>query len=609
MKMSQNINIIKLAKGNEIFFENYSIFLENNTHLQLIELEQYVSIDRDFISFLANKDDSAKFGDHARIINFVDMRSGLAENEKNIGKTLFYFGKWPSFSLKFLQKFFENKIEKIVLYSSHDNKFKIITSKKFYIFSIILRIIEKLMLKSTYLFFEKIWRRLWRMNRRQIIKSTISASEKQWKATFSYALHNHLPTLQSVNLAPRIILACGSLAAGGAERQASFSALGIKRRFADTSVVCTSLDGNAGFFAPELVNAGIRLDQLPPLSTSSLADLTYARYFRMRQAIAGDDAFTKEIFRFAQFFWQERPDVVHTWLDWTNCTAGLGALIAGVPRIVLSCRSLSPLHFDFHQNFMRPAYRHLLAHPRVRLLNNSVAGAYDYTAWLGINQEQTGVIPNAVDTTHFTEATDEEVSAFRREFAIPDASPLVGSVFRINEVKRPKLWLEIAAAVAARRPDARFLLVGDGDIEAVRAQAQDLGIAERLILTGRRRDVAVALKAMSCFLLTSRVEGFPNVLLEAQLAGLRVVTSKVGGAVETFADPNLSGYAVDSQDVGAYAQKILDVLDDHVLLARCRTELPQAVRQRFAFDTMINRTLEAYGLGQDRQTKSLNRRM
>ena len=67
-------------------------------------------------------------------------------------------------------------------------------------------------------------------------------------------------------------------------------------------------------------------------------------------------------------------------------------------------------------------------------------------------------------------------------------------------------------------------------------QAAGLGLADRFVFPGQVRNVADYLACLDLFMLTSRVEGLPNSLIEAQLAGVPVVTADVGGAGETFED-------------------------------------------------------------------------
>ena len=107
---------------------------------------------------------------------------------------------------------------------------------------------------------------------------------------------------------------------------------------------------------------------------------------------------------------------------------------------------------------------------------------------------------------------------------------MLGSVFRMSEEKRPLLWLDVAANVAAQRPDAHFVVCGDGPMrDEMRTYAAELGIADRVHLPGAQSNIGSWFKLMDVVMLTSRHEGLPNVLLEAQSLGVPVVAPDVGG--------------------------------------------------------------------------------
>jgi glycosyltransferase involved in cell wall biosynthesis len=116
--------------------------------------------------------------------------------------------------------------------------------------------------------------------------------------------------------------------------------------------------------------------------------------------------------------------------------------------------------------------------------------------------------------------------AIRRSLGIPARDLVLGHVGRFDQVKNHPFLLETAKKVISRRADTWLLLVGDGPLrEKICAQAKDLGISGRVIFTGARADVPELLAAMDVFLFPSHYEGLPLALVEAQVAGLPVVTS------------------------------------------------------------------------------------
>jgi glycosyltransferase involved in cell wall biosynthesis len=111
----------------------------------------------------------------------------------------------------------------------------------------------------------------------------------------------------------------------------------------------------------------------------------------------------------------------------------------------------------------------------------------------------------------------------RAEFGIPEHAFVVGHVGGFLPMKNHTFLLDVAQHVCAAKPEAHFVLVGDGPLRnAMEIKAEKLGIARNVRFVGIRDDVARLMKGlMDAFLFPSRYEGFPVALMEAQAAGLR----------------------------------------------------------------------------------------
>ncbi len=169
---------------------------------------------------------------------------------------------------------------------------------------------------------------------------------------------------------------------------------------------------------------------------------------------------------------------------------------------------------------------------------------------------------------------------------------------RFSEEKRPFLWLKVAAAVLRQRRDVTFLMIGNGPLhQGVAAAAQLNGVAERLILPGTERNAALAIAAMDVFLLTSRKEGFPNVLVEAQSLGVPVVSTVAGGASETFED-GVTGRLVATDDPEDIAAAVLNIIDEKEWRRNVLCAGPRFVAEQFALTRMVCETLSLYRLSE-----------
>jgi glycosyltransferase involved in cell wall biosynthesis len=397
----------------------------------------------------------------------------------------------------------------------------------------------------------------------------------------------------------RVVLVCGSLAPGGAERQVANTLQGLASRgLGDVRLLCDFLTPDQparyDFYLPMLRRAGIAVREIvPALQRVDLADQRLPRPFR-RAARRMPPNLAADIANLYLEFRALRPEVVHAFLDWSSVRAGMAAALAGVPRIVLSGRNVNPSHFALYQRYMDPVYRILADRPEVSLVNNSEAGARDYEAWLDMRPGQIGVLRNGVGFAG-GRAPAERIRALRAGLGVPDGAPLIGGVFRLFPEKRPLLWVEAAAEIAQRRPDAHFVIWGQGLLEAeLRRRIAECGLDGRLVLAGMTEDVLTALSALDVFLLTSFKEGTPNVVLEAQHVGTPVVTVEAGGTREAL-EEGRTGWIVDPPEAAGLAERVCAVLDDAQRRADCLTAGPAFVAARFGLDRMVDETLAAYG--------------
>jgi glycosyltransferase involved in cell wall biosynthesis len=147
-------------------------------------------------------------------------------------------------------------------------------------------------------------------------------------------------------------------------------------------------------------------------------------------------------------------------------------------------------------------------------------------------RDQFAVIPLGIDLEEF----DGKPVSLREEFGIATDEIIVGAVGRMCEVKNYALLLEAAARLiqnAAAQFRLRVVIVGDGHLRRqIEMLAGELGISERVILTGFRDDAAALYSDFDFVALTSLNEGTPLSLIEAMNQGLAFATTEVGGVVD-----------------------------------------------------------------------------
>lgn len=139
--------------------------------------------------------------------------------------------------------------------------------------------------------------------------------------------------------------------------------------------------------------------------------------------------------------------------------------------------------------------------------------------------EDSFVVNNGVDTRVFRR--DEKAGArVRSRLGIPEGALVFGTIGRLTEVKNPDFTLDVISAVVARRPDAHFVWVGRGELSThIEGQVARRHLSNHVHLLGVRSDIPHILNALDVFVMCSKYEGLPVVLVEAQACGVPVVVS------------------------------------------------------------------------------------
>lgn len=136
------------------------------------------------------------------------------------------------------------------------------------------------------------------------------------------------------------------------------------------------------------------------------------------------------------------------------------------------------------------------------------------------------ISPSGVDLSPFARAYNG--SEVRAELGIPQDAIVIGNVSRLTRIKNHRRMLEITLELQRQGEPVWALVVGDGPMrQQIEQWGNELGLSDRLVLTGYRNDVPRLMKgAMDVFLFPSKHEGLGRVAIEAQAAGLPCVMSQ-----------------------------------------------------------------------------------
>ncbi len=337
-----------------------------------------------------------------------------------------------------------------------------------------------------------------------------------------------------------------------------------------------------------------------PYETPSDADESFVKEARRHGLSVSDDRipwqsrlnWRRARAKVDQLIHRHDIDLIHTHDTHSN-------VLIGLERIHWSCacvasaygwwNSLFPIRRRLYQGIER-----MLALPkfeRVITVSNHMRGKVLRGG--RVSADRVRVIHTGLDLAPISrKASGHEL---RTRFGIPDDACVVGTVSRVSSEKGHRYLLEAAARLAPSCPQLHLLIIGDGPARPdLEAQAAHLGISKHVTFPGFVDDLPSALAAMDIFAQPSVLEeGFPTSVLEAQVAGLPVVASDIGGTKETM-DVDATGLLARPGDAGSLAEALEQLVRNPERRRAMGAAAPDWIERSFTLEHMIRQVADTY---------------
>ena len=248
-----------------------------------------------------------------------------------------------------------------------------------------------------------------------------------------------------------------------------------------------------------------------------------------------------------------RPDIVQTWMYHADLFGGLAARVSGVRHVIWGVRTTDATAGGSRSiAAVRKVCAHL-SHWVPRTIVCAAEASRRAHIGLGYDRRRMIVIPNGFDMSRLV-ASEEQRNVLRAQCSFTDANVVVGSLGRFNRAKDQENFVRAAGLLARTDENVRFLMVGrdvNGGNPALAEWIRESGCGDRFVLLDERKDVPVCLSSMDIFCLSSRTEGFPNVVAEAMAMRLPCVVTDVGDAAMLVGD---CGIVVPKENPQALAE-------------------------------------------------------
>lgn len=366
----------------------------------------------------------------------------------------------------------------------------------------------------------------------------------------------------------RVLMVAGDMHVGGIENQLMHLARNSDKDKFQIDFTSTMPDA---FFREEIESLGGKFILIPPMNWKNPKPYCNALFHIMKDG-QYDIVHSHELFHSGITLYLAKKAGVpcrfvhaHNWCD----DDGTGRKTGAVRKIYNSVMRTSINHFS-----------------TVQIACSTWAGKFLYGEKKQRNQSY-HLVFNSVDTTKFLDCYDCIESG---EFCEKDGWKNVLNVARISAVKNQNFLVDIAEELRRRNRKIRILCAGNGDdcdAEAVRRKIMDRDLGEYIKLLGTRKDIDVLMRKSSAFVLPSKYEGMPLVMIEAQVSGLPCVSADTYSPEVDFGIGTVTWLSLES-GVSVWA----DALEKAVMKERApKAEVAKVVQDKRFDSKMFTQTL------------------
>jgi glycosyltransferase involved in cell wall biosynthesis len=249
-------------------------------------------------------------------------------------------------------------------------------------------------------------------------------------------------------------------------------------------------------------------------------------------------------------------DILHLHGYGATTFGRLAGALRGIPTIVHEHANLTDTPW-----FQKVADRLLAPSTDIALAVSNSTADFVVDARL-IPRSRVKVVYLGVPLEEFSRTrTEEEIRTARADLGVAPGELAVGTVTRLHDSKGNSYLIDAAARVVKERPQARFFLVGEGPLLSdLQAQASRIGLGDRFVFAGFRRDVAATLAAFDLSVFPSLWEGTPITAFEALAMGKPIVATDADGLLDILT-PDRDALIVPRRDAAALAERIVWALD------------------------------------------------
>lgn len=298
--------------------------------------------------------------------------------------------------------------------------------------------------------------------------------------------------------------------------------------------------------------------------------------------------------RLIKYLKKHRADLVHTQLEFANTLGNIAAKLLRLPSVctihTLPSQDMS-VKSKAHQDVEMAVLRFFCD----QVISVSEEARQYHLSFSKATPQSVSTIYNGIELAHFADIDRaRERQILLDQFQVPNDAKAITTVAVLREPKGIQFMIQAMPAILEVHPDTYYFIAGDGaHKDALVEEVEKMGVGQRVIFAGMRKDVPQILSACDLFVLPTLTEALPTVLAEAMAAGLPIVASAVGGVPEMVSDGE-NGILVSPANPAELSSACIGLLSDAEKCAALAENGLRIVHEKFNIQTQVEKLKNLY---------------
>ncbi|AFZ00159.1 glycosyltransferase family 4 protein [Calothrix sp. PCC 6303] len=327
-----------------------------------------------------------------------------------------------------------------------------------------------------------------------------------------------------------------SLSSGGAERAIILLSEGFINKGYEVSLISISSDKSYFYNLPDKIN--VRALDIAK-NSSTFIERIFNNIYRLwvvRKTVA-----------------EINPDIVISILDTTNILTLLALVNTKYP-VFVSEQNNPDVATESIWKYLRR-----LTYPLANQVVSTSKGVDEYFYWLPKKQRAIIYNPLAINI----DTSCDNTNIFSEIPGLDKNKKLIVAMGRLTEQKGFDILLDAFHKIAGIYPDWQLLILGEGELRLELESRRDyLGLNDKVVFPGRLHNPFPILKCADIFVLSSRYEGFGNVIIEAMACGLPVISTDCPSGPREIIRDGIDGILVENENISSLSTAIARLISD-----------------------------------------------